>query len=96
MKNLIAILLVIISLNTSAQTDSTTAPITVTLPVKAIVIYAAYLSEVPTWEDRKAPDLLLTKIGSGNLPDSLTTVTLRAKNLADYVIRLSSERSTPQ
>lgn len=98
MKKVIFSILILAGLNGYSQVlpDSTIAytnsPITVTLPVKAVVLYAAYLSESPNWADRKAPDYFITKIGSGTQPDSLVSVIVSAKQLSDYAIRLTSER----
>lgn len=58
----------------------------------AVVLYANYLSEAPTWTDRKAPDYFITKIGSGTQPDSLVIVTLTANQLATFAIKLTAER----
>lgn len=103
MKKLILILLVVSSINVNAQLDSTGVVdstmneyskknIAVTLPLKGIVLYAYYASEVITWDRRKEPDAFKPLIGSGTKPDSLINVTVNGKLIADFVIRLMGER----
>lgn len=97
MKKVLFAILFFVSINATAQIDSLTQtyapnPITVTIPVKAVVMYASYLHDSPSWADRTAPDYFKTMIGSGNLPDSLVTVTMKAEQLAVFVLRLQAER----
>jgi len=92
MKKIIIIILVFLSVKSTAQVDSTTLPITVTIPVKAVILYGYYLSQSFAWADRKAPDQINALVGSGTLPDSLTTVTLAAGKLSTFAINLLSDR----
>jgi len=91
MKKVFLVFAILFSIAAKSQ-DSTQAIITVTLPVKALILYGAYLSESPAWTERKAPDYLISKIGSGNLPDSLVSVVIKSDQLATFIIRLQSER----
>lgn len=92
MRKIILALTIFTSGNAIAQVDTAMSTITITVPVKAVVLYANYFSESPTWADRKAPDYFITKIGSGTLPDSLVIVTITANQLAGFAIRLTAER----
>jgi hypothetical protein len=96
MKSLFLSLCLFLSIGVFAQEDSTSqyanSNITITIPVKAVVLYAAYLSESPNWVDRKAPDYFQTIIGSGTQPDSLITVVIKAHQLSTFAIRLTGER----
>jgi hypothetical protein len=87
------------SLTVSAQepipdtlTQFKNSTISVQVPVKAVVLYAYYMSQYPSWENRKAPDYFLTIIGTGTKPDSLVNVTVTADNLAVFAMKLSAER----
>lgn len=91
MKKIIIAILILTSLNSEAQTDSTTLPITVILPVKAVVLYGSMLNDNPNWKDRKAPDYMVTLIGSGNLPDSIVNVTITAGKMLSFVIWLNQK-----
>lgn len=62
--------------------------ITVQLPLKAIIMYAFYLSQQKLWEDRKAPDSLKTLIGSETDPDALFTITMKAGKLGFFLKRI--------
>lgn len=92
MKNILLSILLFANLKSFSQTDSTALPITVTLPVKAIVLYATQISQAFTIADRKAPDALVTLIGSGNQPDSLVTITITSGKLSVFVNNLLAER----
>ena len=104
MKQIITIIAILFSLSASAQlTDSTaiadsiqnshaSEPITVKIPVKAIILYAYYFSQNFSWDNRKAPDDYKGLIGSGTKPDSLVTVTVAAKDLSDFVDNVHGER----
>jgi hypothetical protein len=103
MKKIISILLVLIAFNANAQSDSARVVdstmneyskknIALTLPLKGIVLYAYYASEVITWDRRREPDAFKSLIGSGTKPDSLINVTVNGKLIADFVIRLMGER----
>lgn len=104
MKKIITSIAILFSLSASAQlTDSTAIadsiqnshanePVTVKLPVKAIVLYAYYFSQNFKWENRLAPDSYKGLIGSGTKPDSLVTVTVAAKDLSDFVDNVNGER----
>lgn len=92
MRQILFALLFFTAQQTFAQIDSASQTITVQLPVKAIVLQSAFWSETPTWADRKAPDQMLTLIGSGTQPDSLVTVSIKASQLLSFVKRLASER----
>ena len=106
MKQIITIIAILFSLSASAQTqpldsagrvDSvmkiySTQTITITIPLKGVILYANYASENMVWERRKDPDVYKPLIGSGTKPDSLINVTISADQLATYVIRLTGER----
>lgn len=104
MKKIITVIAILFSINASAQlTDSTAIAdsiqmshqyevVTVTLPVKAIVLYAYYFQEKFDWANRKAPDSYKPLIGSGTKPDSLVTVTVPAINLSDFIDHVYGER----
>lgn len=96
MKKIFLSIAIFLSLNSFAQ-DSllqtyASKTITITIPLKGVVLYANYASENMTWANRKAPDGFKTLIGTGTKPDSLITVTITADQLATYVIRLTGER----
>ncbi len=91
MKKILLALAIFLSTSAKAQTDTASQNITVLLPVKAVVFYSTFLSTQPSWADRKAPDYLITRIGSGTQPDSVVTVTLKAQQLLNYIIKLNSE-----
>ena len=65
--------------------------ITVTIPLKALVLYASYMSKVPSWDNRKAPDYLITVIGTHTNPDDLVTVTVESVQLLNFVTKLISD-----
>lgn len=71
--------------------DIPNSPITIQIPLKAVVLYASYMSQSPSWENRKAPDYLLTVVGANTNPDTLVNVTIQAQQLADFAIRLTGE-----
>lgn len=98
MKRIFSAIAILLSLNSFAQSDSLLQTyagnvITVTIPLKGVVLYANYESESFSWAKRKEPDGFKTLIGSGTKPDSLITVTITADQLATYVIRLMGERN---
>lgn len=103
MKKIITVIAIFISLSSSAQLDSTGIAdsiqmshandvITVTLPVKAIVLYAYYFSQKFDWANRKAPDSYKPLIGTGTQPDSLVTVSVQAVNLSNFINNVYGER----
>jgi hypothetical protein len=103
MKKIILAISILFSLSASGQSDSTAIadsiqmshanePITVKLPVKAIVLYAYYFQRNFDWSNRLAPDGYKGLIGSGTHPDSLVTVTVAAKNLSDFIDNVYGER----
>lgn len=92
MKKILATLLVFSCLQSFAQIDSASLTLSVQLPVKGIVLYGAYVSEVPSWSERKTPDALLPLIGSGTKPDSLVNVTVKAGTLFTFIQKMLSER----
>lgn len=104
MKQIILSISILFSLSASAQlTDSTAIadsiqnshanePITIKLPVKAVVLYAYYFSRNFSWDNRKAPDVYKGIVGSGTKPDSIVTVTVPAKDLSDYIDNIDGER----
>jgi hypothetical protein len=104
MKKIILSISILFSLSANAQlTDSTAIAdsiqmshqyeaVTVTLPVKAVVLYAYYFSQNFSWDNRKAPDSYKPLVGSGTKPDSLVTVTVAAKDLSDFVNNVYGER----
>lgn len=67
--------------------------ITVQLPLKAIIMYAYYLSQDKQWEDRQVPDQLATLIGSETDPNALFTVTIKAKKLSFLLANMLQERN---
>lgn len=104
MKKIIFSISILFSLSASAQlTDSTAIadsiqlshqnePITVKLPVKAIVLHAYYFSQNFSWDKRDAPDGYKGLIGSGTKPDSLVTLTIPALTLSDFIDNVYGER----
>lgn len=103
MKKIILSISILFSLSASAQSDSTRIAdsiqmshqnevITVTLPVKAVVLYAYYFQRNFDWANRLAPDGYKGLIGSGTHPDSLVTVTVPAKELSDFIDNVYGER----
>jgi hypothetical protein len=88
----ILFILLFFSMQKSFAQDSASQNITVLLPVKALVLQGAFMSENPNWSERKTPDLLASLIGSGTQPDSLVTVTMKAGMLLNFIRRLSGER----
>lgn len=68
--------------------------ITIQLPLKAIIIFAYYVRETPTWVDRKLPDVLKTLIGSETNPDALFTITMDSSKLIFLVNKMQAERSS--
>jgi hypothetical protein len=89
---LISLITSLMCIKSIAQTDTASSPITVLLPVKAVVLYGYYLSQNPNWSDRKAPDQIVSLIGSGNQPDSVVTVTMQAGKLATFATQLIGDR----
>lgn len=88
-----------VSFKASAQSDPDSLvktyannPITVTIPVKAIALYAYYFQQNFSWANRLAPDGFKPLIGSGSKPDSLVIVTVAATNLSDFINNLLAER----
>ncbi len=92
MKKLLFAIALLISISATSQTAGDSS-ITVTLPVRAIILMGAYLSEAPRWEDRKAPDQLIIKIGSGTQLDSLTSLTITGKRLAWFMNKLQADQN---
>lgn len=98
-KLIIAIAILFIGFNTMAQTDPDSLiktyennPITVTLPVKAIVLHGYYAQLQFSWKNRLLPDAYKPLVGSGTKPDSLVTVTIGAEDLSAFVVNLIGER----
>lgn len=68
--------------------------ITITIPVKALVLYAYYMSVNPSWENRKVPDYLITIIGNRTNPNDLVTLTVDANQLLNFIFSISDDRYT--
>lgn len=68
--------------------------ITITIPVKALVLYAYYMSINPTWENRKVPDYLVSVIGNHTNPNDLVTMTVDAGQLLNFIFKLSDDNYT--
>jgi hypothetical protein len=105
MKKIILSIAILFSLSASAQNQDSlqrvadsiqmshqNEVITVTLPVKAVVLYAYYFQRNFDWSNRLAPDGYKGLVGTGTKPDSLVTVTVPAKNLSDFVDNVNGER----
>lgn len=87
MKKITLSLLILMSIKSFAQTDTST--ITVVLPVKAVVLYGDYISNFSSvWADRRLPDALSLLIGSGTQVDSLVTVKTTAYKFSNYILYL--------
>ncbi len=97
MKKILTAIAILFSFSAIAQSDSLMntykdKPISIKVPLKAVVLYANYAAETMTWERRKEPDYYKPLIGSGTKPDSLINITLSASALAEFAIRLTGER----
>lgn len=91
MKKILFASLLLLSIQSFAQIDSASQTITVLLPVKGIVLYGYKQSISADWSQRKAPDVLLPLIGSGNQPDSVVAVVTKAGILVDWLNWLQTQ-----